>query len=82
MLVKELKKQLKGKYTDLVVAKKDGMPFQLGREFDNLNKKQFNDLLDTKVVESWELGNETYETICKWGKPYKVKSVTLCVIIK
>ena len=56
MLVKELKKQLKGKYTDLVVAKKDGMPFQLGREFDNLNKKQFNDLLDTKVVESWELG--------------------------
>ena len=64
MKVKELKKQLKGQYTDIIPFHTDhrhAIPFtQLGEDFSGLSGKAFNKVLDEKEVVEWELG--------KWEK--------------
>lgn len=66
MKVKELKKELKGQYTDIVpfhTDRRNAIPFtQLGREFDGKYGKAFDKVLDEKEVVEYKLGEwkETY----------------------
>lgn len=67
MTIKELKKQLKGQYTNIIPFHADHrnvIPYtMLGKEFNGLYGKKFVDLLDTKEVVEYEL-SEWQKTAC------------------
>lgn len=71
MTVKELKKKLKGQYTDILpfhTDRRNVIPFtQLGKDFDGKYGKAFEKVLDEKEVVEWELG-EWQKTACWSGK--------------
>lgn len=60
MKVKELKKKLKGQYTEIIPFHTDhrnAIPFtQLGRDFDGKYGKEFDKVLDEKEVVEYKLG--------------------------
>lgn len=70
MKVKELKKKLKGQYTDIRPVHTDhrkATPFtQLGKDLDGLAGKAFDRVLDEKEVVEWKLG-EWKKTSCWTG---------------
>ena len=74
MTVKELKKQLKGQYTNIIPFRSDrrnAIPFtQLGKEFDGLTGKAFDRMLDTKEVVEYKLG-EWKKVACWSGSEMK-----------
>ena len=67
MTVKELKRQLKGEYTNIIpfhTEHRNAIPYtQLGKEFQGLYGKKFMDLLDTKEVVEYEL-SEWHKEAC------------------
>lgn len=67
MKVKELLKQLKGQYTDVIpfhTDKRDVIPFtHLGEDLENLTGKAFNKVFNEKEVVEYELG-EWLKTPC------------------
>ena len=69
MLVKELKEQLKGQFTNIIpfhTERRNAIPFtQLGKEFNGLSGKEFNKVLDTKEVVEYELGE--WEKVACWN---------------
>lgn len=71
MKVKELKKKLKGQYTEILPVHADhrnAVPFtQLGEDLGGLTGKAFNRAFDKKEVVEWKLG-EWKKTICWVGK--------------
>lgn len=71
MKVKELRKKLKGQYTEILPIHADhrnAVPFtQLGEDLSGLTGKAFNRTFDKKEVVEWKLG-EWKKTICWVGK--------------
>lgn len=71
MKVKELKKKLKGEYTEIIpfhTDRRNVIPFtQLPREFRGLKGKSFDKVLDEKEVVEYKLG-ERKKTACWSGK--------------
>lgn len=71
MKVKDLKKKLKGQYTDILpfhTNYRDVIPFtHLGKEFEGKYGKAFERVLNEKEVVEYELG-EWHKTACWSGK--------------
>lgn len=92
MTIKELKKQLKGQYTDIIpfhTEHRNAIPYtQLGKEFQGLSGKKFVDLLDTKEVVEYKL-DDWQKTACfslkgltKDGKGHYEMCRTLIIYFK
>lgn len=77
MKVKELRKQLKGNYTEIIpfhTDRRNVIPFtQLPREFWGLKGKSFDKVLDEKEVVEYKLG-EWKRTAC-WTNEELIKGV-------
>lgn len=77
MKVKELRKQLKGEYTEIIpfhTEKRNVIPFtQLPREFLGLKGKKFDRVLDEKEVVEYKLG-ERKRTAC-WTSEELIEGV-------
>ena len=73
MLVKELLKELKGKYTTIIPINdkhQNAIPFtQLGKEFHGLHGKAFDKVLGEKEVVSYTLG-EPHKVACWTNKEF------------
>ena len=71
MKVKELKKKLKGEYTEIRPVHTDhrnALPFtQLGKDLSGLTGKAFDKVFDEKEVVEWKLG-DWKKTACWTGK--------------
>lgn len=69
MKVKELKKQLKGQFTDIRPVHTDhrkALPFtQLGRDLEDLTGKAFDKVFDEKEVIEWKLGE--WKKVATWS---------------
>ena len=74
MKVKELLKELKGQYTNIIpfhTDRRHAIPYtQLGREFDGLSGKAFQKVLDEKEVVEYKLG-EWKKVACWSMKEFK-----------
>lgn len=68
MKVKELKKKLKGQYTDIRPVHNDhrkALPFtQLGKDLAGLTGKAFDKVFDEKEVVEWKLGE--WKNVAAW----------------
>lgn len=92
MTIKELKRQLKGEYTNIIPFHTDHrnvIPYtMLGKEFNGLYGKKFMDLLDTKEVVDYKLSEWQKEAcfnlqeLAKSGKGHYEMSRTLTIYFK
>ena len=71
MTVKELKKKLKGQYTDIIpfhTDRRNALPFtQLGKDLSGLRGRAFDKVFNEKEVVEYELG-EWQKVACWTGK--------------